>query len=170
MPPPKRASAQGNPETRGGAGSRGTRQLGPKDRGLEAANGRLKGSGEREGIVPGCRHEQGKQCGIVRCSRLCPRAGPRPGGTKITRFLPVQVRELATADPDKPAPDLPWTIGTDPKRASANSMISADGQIVSPPAPDSWHDLNRHDGASSRTDLTGAPPPTLSRSSAAHNG
>ena len=49
MPPPERDSAQGNPETRGGAGSRGTRQLGPKGSGLEAPNDRLRDQVKKKG-------------------------------------------------------------------------------------------------------------------------
>ena len=43
------SAAQGNPDTRGGAGSRGTRQLGPKGSGLEAPNDRLRDQVKKKG-------------------------------------------------------------------------------------------------------------------------
>ena len=43
------SAAQGNPDTRGGAGSRGTRQLGPKGSGLEGSNDRLRDQVKKKG-------------------------------------------------------------------------------------------------------------------------
>ena len=43
------SAAQGNPDTRGGAGSRGTRQLGPKGSGLEGPNDRLRDQVKKKG-------------------------------------------------------------------------------------------------------------------------
>ena len=52
LPTESAQTRQGNPDQRGGAGSRGTRQLGPNDRGLGRVDGRIRSFRKERGWTP----------------------------------------------------------------------------------------------------------------------
>jgi hypothetical protein len=171
VPPPKRASAQGNPEARGGAGSRGTRQLGPKDRGLEAANGRLRGQVKEKGLSLTADTNTGNSAGssaILACVHA-PDLSTRRHQDNPLPSRPAAKSQRRRNQISRP----PIDRGPLAPIPSGHRQARGDPQMVRlcrPPALASWHDLNRHVRASSRTDLIDALPPTSICSGAARIG